>query len=253
MKQIWSNVGRWLEGKGFYIVLFLCLAAIGISGYFLFTTFQRSSEVISPTLEDESVPQAGPSPEQEILPSEDAASAMGEAQMEEDGESVLAEPSDEGDGQEEAQAGQEEKASVDLDSLSFVWPVSGEILTDFSVETLAYDVTMGDWRVHSGVDIAAALGTQVCAIAAGTVERVVQDEMMGVTVVVDHGDGLTSTYCNLAEELAVTVGDQVQAGDALGSVGSTALAESALEPHLHLEVALNQATVNPLDYLPEGE
>ncbi len=250
MKQIWSNVGRWLEGKGFYIVLFLCIAAIGISGYFLFTTFQRSVEVISPTLEGEVIPQADPSPEQDVLPSQDSVSTMGEGQIEQSEEEIQEESSSDNETSQEDSL-PEEETSVNLEDLRFVWPVSGTILADFSTETLAYNATMGDWRIHAGIDIAADLGSQVLAMAAGTVERVVQDDMMGVTVVLDHGDGLTSTYCNLDQELAVVVGDQVQAGDLLGTVGSTALAESALEPHLHLEVALNQTLVNPLDYLPE--
>lgn len=250
MKQIWSNVGRWLEGKGFYIVLFLCIAAIGISGYFLFTTFQRSVEVISPTLESEVIPQTEPLPEQDVLPSQDSVSTMGEGQIEQSEEEIQEESSSDDETSQENDL-LEKETSVNLEDLRFVWPVSGTILADFSTETLAYNATMGDWRIHTGIDIAADLGSQVLAMAAGTVERVVQDDMMGVTVVLDHGDGLTSTYCNLNQELAVVVGDQVQAGDLLGTVGSTALAESALEPHLHLEVALNQTPVNPLDYLPE--
>ncbi|MCD8332068.1 MAG: M23 family peptidase, partial [Oscillospiraceae bacterium] len=69
MKQIWSNMGRWIAGKGFYIVLFLCIAAIGISGYFLFATFRSSVEVISPTLEEEPQVSAQADPEPETLPS----------------------------------------------------------------------------------------------------------------------------------------------------------------------------------------
>ncbi|MCD8332069.1 MAG: M23 family metallopeptidase, partial [Oscillospiraceae bacterium] len=152
---------------------------------------------------------------------------------------------DGGSQQEDAQ----EQAGVDLETVEFLWPVSGEVIGAFSVEALAYNATMGDWRVHSGIDIAAELGTQVVAVAAGTVDRVVQDDMMGTTVVIDHGGGLTSTYCNLEKEPAVVVGDQVQAGDLLGTVGETALVESALSPHLHLEMALDGTAVDPLSYL----
>ncbi|MCC8121082.1 MAG: M23 family metallopeptidase [Oscillospiraceae bacterium] len=244
MKQIWSNMGRWIAGKGFYIVLFLCIAAIGISGYFLFATFRSSVEVISPTLEEEPQVSAQADPEPEALPSEDSVSTMGRTDQAE-AEQTQSADQDGGSQQEDAQ----EQAGVDLETVEFLWPVSGEVVGAFSVEALAYNATMGDWRVHSGIDIAAELGTQVVAVAAGTVDRVVQDDMMGTTVVIDHGGGLTSTYCNLEKEPAVVVGDQVQAGDLLGTVGETALAESALSPHLHLEMALNGTAVDPLSYL----
>lgn len=61
----------------------------------------------------------------------------------------------------------------------FTWPVKGEILSGFSLEVLAYDETMGDWRTHSGVDIAASVGTNVLAISAGTVQGVYDDDLMG--------------------------------------------------------------------------
>ena len=134
---------------------------------------------------------------------------------------------------------------------SYVWPVEGEVLHDFSLEVLAYDETMGDWRTHSGVDIFAEEGTTVCAISSGTVTDVYTDDLMGVTVVIDHGDGLCSSYANLAADPAVAVGDDVLTGDPIGAVGRTALAESAREAHLHLEMSQSGRSVDPALYLPE--
>ena len=108
---------------------------------------------------------------------------------------------------------------------------------------------MGDWRTHGGLDIAAENGMRVMSISAGTVEQVYKDGMMGTTVVVDHGGGLCSWYCNLAEETAVQVGDSVEIGTVLGTVGGTAIAEVGVEPHLHLETLLNGQPVDPRDYL----
>lgn len=73
---------------------------------------------------------------------------------------------------------------------------------------------------------------------------------MGTTVVVDHGGGLTSSYSNLAATPTVSTGDKVSRGTPLGSVGGTAMAESALEAHLHLEMAQNDISVDPISYLP---
>ena len=131
----------------------------------------------------------------------------------------------------------------------FTWPVQGSVLRDFSVETLSLDPTLGDWRTHGGLDIAADLGIKVIAISAGTVEQVYTDGLMGTTVVVDHGGGLCSWYCNLEEDTAVQAGDTVEIGTVLGSVGSSAIAEVGVEPHLHLETILNGQPVDPRDYL----
>ena len=115
---------------------------------------------------------------------------------------------------------------------------------------LSYNPTMDDWRTHDGLDIASAAGTEVKAAAAGTVTAVLQDAMMGTTVVVEHGGGLNSTYSNLAAVPTVAVGDTVGAGSVLGSVGGTAIAESALASHLHFSMSLDGSTVDPLEYLP---
>ena len=87
------------------------------------------------------------------------------------------------------------------------------------------------------------------SISAGTVDQVYQDGLMGTTVVVDHGGGLQSWYCNLDPDVAVEAGDTVEIGGALGTVGSSALAEVGVESHLHLETILDGQPVDPRDYL----
>lgn len=63
-----------------------------------------------------------------------------------------------------------------VSATAFTWPLKGELLGEFSLEVLAYDPTMGDWRVHSGIDIAASAGAEVNAIAEGTVSQIYQDD-----------------------------------------------------------------------------
>ena len=135
-------------------------------------------------------------------------------------------------------------------ALVYTWPVKGEVLADFSLETLAYDETMGDWRTHSGIDVAAAQGTDVLATADGTVSEIYDDDLMGTTVVIDHGQGMVSTYSNLQTQPTVAVGDTVRTGTIIGAVGSTAIAESGRASHLHFELAQDGMAVDPLLYLP---
>ena len=133
----------------------------------------------------------------------------------------------------------------------FTWPLKGEVIYDFSLEVLAYDETMGDWRTHSGLDIAAVVGTEVSAVSSGTVEQVYQDDLMGTTVMINHGDGLRSIYSNLASVPTVAEGDTISTGTVIGSVGNTALAEGERPAHLHLEMTKDGLAVDPVWYLPE--
>ncbi len=242
MKKPWTeHVGDFIAGKGFYIVLFLCVAAIGISGYYLLSTFNAGGEdaavngpaqvVVTPApAATATTPAVSYTPAPTPKPTAPPASTPAPTP-------TLAAPS--------PSAG----ASAPL---VFTWPVKGEIISDFSLEVLAYDETMGDWRTHSGVDIAASVGTEVCAIAGGTVEQVCQDDLMGTTVVIDHGDGLQSAYSNLAAVPTVSVGDTVSTGSVIGSVGETALAEHSRAAHLHLEMLRDGVAVDPAQYLPQA-
>lgn len=232
-----KRMGDFLEGKGFYIVLFLCVAAIGISGYYLFTSL--SPEEADAAVNAPARITVTPTP---ATPSQTAAPTPVRTPK----PAQTTNPAVMADTPAPAPAEGAEQTAPTV----FAWPVQGEVLSDFSVETLAYDQTMGDWRVHAALDLAAAAGTEVRAAAAGTVTDLVEDALMGTTVVIDHGAGLTSTYANLAAVPTVEVGDSVLAGDVIGSVGQTAIAESALPDHLHFVMQQDGEPVNPLDYLP---
>ena len=129
-------------------------------------------------------------------------------------------------------------------ALVFTWPVKGEVLRDFSVETLSLDPPLEDWRPPAGRASATAppAGTVTPAHAAG---------LMATTVAADHGKGLTTLYANLAQQPTVKAGDAVETGTILGTGGGTAIAESGMDSHLHLEAWDDGAPVAPMDYLPE--
>ena len=130
-----------------------------------------------------------------------------------------------------------------------VSPLSGETVAVFSVDQLTYDATLGDWRTHDGIDIRAEAGTPVVATSAGTVLSVEEDGRLGVTVVIDHNNGYVTTYASLHPETVVLAGDSVSAGETIGAVGNTSLAEAGLGAHLHFSVAKDGEAVDPAEYL----
>ena len=240
-RTIQDRVSDFMAGKGFYIVLLLCVTALGVSGYYLFSGFEQEpakpvsgqvTVVVTPT--PAPVPTIAPMPPTTATPRP----APTPAPIPEATTQAMTAP-----------APVEEPATATASV--FTWPVKGEVLRPWAVETLSYDQTMGDWRTHDGVDIAAPAGTQVMAPAGGTVSDLYTDDLMGTTVVILHADGVMSTCSNLAAVPTVEIGDPVRTGDVIGSVGKSAIAESAEASHLHLSMTKDGESVDPLSYLPE--
>lgn len=240
-----SNGGRpkgFLEGKGFYIVLVLCAGVIGVSAWSLL----RGTGTVEELPGDIAL-------EETMDPYDD--SLAGDPEYDDelwvipDGvEEVLAEVEPpEIVSETLAESAETLYASAEA---PFISPVSGETLTPYSMAALRYDMTMRDWRTHDGVDIAASVGTAVLAASSGTVVKIYDDELYGTTVVIDHGDGLMSTYSNLAAAPTVAVGDTVLFGETIGAVGDTAICESAMAAHLHFAMSLSGGSADPTDYLP---
>lgn len=129
-------------------------------------------------------------------------------------------------------------------------PVTGKMFKGHDATIQVYSNTMGDYRVHLGVDIATAPEAPVYAAADGKVEKIWDDSMMGTCVAVTHKDETVSIYKNLAKDLAkdITVGAEVKQGQQLGNVGDTAVVEMADEPHLHFEVTVKGLSVDPLEF-----
>lgn len=137
-------------------------------------------------------------------------------------------------------------------------PANGVIVKDHDLLNAVYSATMNDYRVHKGVDIECELGESVVSCADGVVKSAGTDPFMGVCVIIDHGDGLTSVYKNLSAELAPEIkeGASVSEGQVIGTVGESAIIEIADEPHLHFELELNGQCIDPaelLDYEASAE
>ena len=205
-----NNSGRIFAGRGYYIALILCAAAIGITGYLYSRNLNETKETMK------------------VVGSEPSSEAATEA----------------------SQPASEEPTEKPV--LKTAAPVAGQTVAEFAADCLGYNETTRDWRTHAGLDIAAEEGAQVCAAAAGTVYSVYDDEELGMTVVITHDGGYTTQYASLAAEVSVLPGDAVALGQPIGTVGTTALLESALEPHVHFSVTCNGDPMDPQEFLLMG-
>ena len=219
-----KQTGRGFGSKGYYIALILCATAIGISGYL----YYRNVNDVTSTQVDTTTP-----------------SILAGVTNREDVPAIATQPS----GSDTTLPSSENTTPKVFKTVA---PVDGETVAEYAMDCLSYNQTTRDWRVHNGVDIAAAEGTPVMAAADGTVYTVYDDETMGTTVVIRHEEGYTTKYSCLAQEVMVAAGDTVTMGQQIGCVGTTALLESALDPHVHFSVTCDNEVVDPAEFLELG-
>lgn len=131
----------------------------------------------------------------------------------------------------------------DYDS-EMVWPVDGQILMDYSVETAVYDKTLEQYRTNDNICISAHIGDSVIAAFDGVVEQILKDNENGNMVVVNHGNGWLTTYGQL-DNITVAEGQVVKQGSVLGCVAQPTKYNVALGAHLEFKVSRNNETMDP--------
>ncbi len=225
-----------LTGTGLYIALFLGLTALAVAGYWMLLPSPAEKTPASVTEPSVTTPIAAEPVEPEvpeIKPEESAEPVQSAVEIkvpEEEPEEVT-------------------EPVTPVAPRLIVPPLSGETVAAFSMEELAYSETLADWRTHDGIDIKADAGTQVLAASSGTVLSVADDDLMGTTVVISHDGGYETTYSNLQSVPTVAPEQYVSAGQVIGAVGETSLAEAGMTPHLHFSVTKDGAAIDPQEFL----
>ena len=240
-----QKLGKALNGKGFYMVLLLCLMLLGASGFYLYRTVTAPSAPEQSASGQAEVIVTSPLPEESTTTAQNSSEVL--VTSEPAPEVQTAAPAEDPAPSEDISTdeGTDEAASAPV----LYWPAGGEVVSAFSSSELTYNAAMGDWRTHNGIDIAAGLGTDVCAAADGVVERIATDPVTGTTVTLAHADGLRTIYGDLdADTVAVSEGDSVSCGDVLACVGSSA-GEEGETAFLHFAVTADGQAVDPMDYL----
>ncbi len=130
----------------------------------------------------------------------------------------------------------------DPNAIPSIWPVHGRITAGFGQRM---DPFSGEEAFHPGVDIADSFGTDVVATGDGLVIEAEPDAGYGRSILIDHGDGITTRYAHLSR-IFVVVGEQVKQGEIIGAIG---MSGRTTGPHLHYEVRIHGTPVNPGRFL----
>ncbi|MFW5647905.1 MAG: peptidoglycan DD-metalloendopeptidase family protein [Candidatus Alkaliphilus sp. MAG34] len=128
-------------------------------------------------------------------------------------------------------------------------PVTGKLTLPFAEDHLVYHKTLDQWSTHKGIDIKAEEGAPVKAALDGEVVEVINDTIMGITIVIRHDSELSTIYSNLSTDAMVEVGEQVKKGQTISGVGKTASNKTLEGPLLHFQVLRGDKFVNPELYL----
>lgn len=252
-----KKVVKLMEREGFILFLFICVCVV--AGGTLFLSMRNLNLAENKQMNEDLVILEGKGLEDlslyELDPKENYISS--EKEVEEDLTVVSM-------NEEDVYVGEDSLGEADLEEIEFVeeeedlevlkevvdtvkWilPIEGPIITEFTHDSLIYSDTLESWVGHKAIDIGAKEGTTVVASMDGVVKEVYEDELWGIVIVIDHGNDLKTRYANLATKEMVKVGVNVRKGDHISKVGKTAKIEMLMEPHLHFEVIKNEEIVDP--------
>ncbi len=137
---------------------------------------------------------------------------------------------------------------------TFSLPVLGILGNEHDPTVQVFSNTLGEWRVHLGIDIMTEVSAPVYAAASGKIKQIADDPMWGKCIWVEHDGDAVSVYRGLADDLpdGIEVGVKVNEETVLGAVGDGGVLELADEPHLHFELKIKGADADPLEYFSKS-
>ena len=218
MKQTNGKFLTFIRKNAVYLVLSLCILAVGLSVAFML--INRPNESVD----------QGSNPPVVTPPVDDTPS-----------DPVVTPP----DQNEDVQPVQK--------PVTFIVPVALTTAVNDYSDTMVWNSTLGRFSAHKAVDFFAPEGTSVFAVYDGTVKSVETTMLNGTTITIDHGNGLYTVYNSLADGDMVTVGQTVSQGDEIGQVSVTNRQEQKDGAHLHFEVLENGQVIDPDKYLDIAE
>lgn len=232
MKNSESGFARFMSGRGFYAALAVCLVGAAAAAWI---TVDRSLNPVSER--NESVP----------ISEQHESYTPGSAFDAKDADVPKRDAPVEPEKPAESSSKAEETFNF-VKKQKFSLPAEGNIIRGHSAgELIKYD-SLNEWRTHDGIDIEAAVGTEIKAAADGTVSKVKNDPLWGWTVELEHDGGFLSIYCGL-EQPTLEEGAKIASGDVIGTLGETNLAEVSDSSHLHFAMKQDGKFIDPAEKL----
>lgn len=243
------------ENRRYALVLLGCAAAVAVVTFLLFVQpqftdtdtlndyeYTQGDDSVSASDSVERIPTLPADKEQQAADEERAEDTDEEAEEVEDAEETEEESA------EETEEPSQKTAAADAIP-AFSAPMSAaKVVRAYSMDALAYDVTMEDWRTHAATDYGGKLGDDVLAAAEGTVAEVGENALYGSYLVLEHSGGMQSRYAGIAD-LNVAKGDHVKTGQVLAHLGKAMPAEAKQGVHLHFELIKDGKAVNLQEYM----
>lgn len=237
-----SKVGKYT--KGFYFAFAICLITM-VSAAFL--TYSSVSGFLTPD-EIKTTAPSEPTVNQKVVA--DITGVTEKATEITTEKSTQAENTTEATTQITTDTQETTQSSTQTDDVKLninkklQYPVSEEIIKEYSNSSPVYSKTLKDWRVHNAVDYKAVKNTTVNSIDNGIVAEITSDSMYGTTIAIEHNSGFTAYYSSVKPAENLVQGSHVSIGDVIGVI-DTIPCESKDGLHLHLAVMKNGKYINP--------
>ena len=241
-----------------YIIAATCviLGASGLAGIFAVDQIQNKDEIVrdseSEESETQSQDQIGKGDNTQTEDSQKEDSQKEDSQKEDSQKEDVAEtkPPKETEEQQAPVAKPEEEVLHFSPEKGLVWPVPGEVLLDYSMDKSVYFPTLNQYQYHPAMVIAAKVNDRVYAMAKGVITDISTNEVTGLTVTQDVGDGYSIIYGQL-KELAVEVGDKVESGKTIGYVSEPTKYYALEGPNVYFQILKDGVPVDPKSILPQ--
>ena len=232
-----AKSAEFFKRNGFYIALFICIAAAGLTAVLSLTgsppeqqqyaVTSDGQQVENPgdkTLEEEQLSRlTSPTPSPSVTPSPSASA------------SPSASPT-------------ATKNPGNKPGFTLAAPLQGKIIREFMIDKLTYNKTLKQWATHNGVDIQGSEGDPIKAALSGTVEAAYTDQLYGGVVIITHDNNRKTVYAGVAISDKIKEGTKVNSGQTLGTL-KTPNFEAYLGAHLHFELMEGTNNLDPASTL----
>ncbi len=251
-KNIFKKSSKGFDKDAFYVLLFVCLCIVAVTAVYFTTGKSKPQKKVgldASGVEDQLPPENNVDMVEEYETKKPTAPVINQppatpsnTKSEKSAPETKKETAQKNSDTKKTQVTEANAKSI----FKISKPVEGQIAKDYDNERLQYSQAMQQWETHEGIDISCDIGTEVKAAAEGKVVDILKEDAVlhnlkagyGITVVVDHGNGMRTIYSNLSDDVKVKTGDTVKQGQVIGTVGDSAIREAVSIEGSHLHFAV---------------